>query len=193
MARGTIADFYLGRYLELHGVNLTDMTIINLKPSEFSDAIDNGTVDAIVSWGLFANTAKEQQWSNLVILPAQSGQLTYWIEISGSDWAAQHQETITRFLKSLDWAVVYTINHPVESKAILVKRLHTNDAYVDSIWNQTHYGLSLDESLITAMEDEGRWAIKNNLTSEKKNPNFRKYFYLYGLEVIKPESINIIR
>lgn len=42
------------------------------------------------------------------------------------------------------------------------------------------------------MEDEARWMIKNNLTSEKKTPNFLDYIYLDGLEKIKPESVNII-
>ena len=42
------------------------------------------------------------------------------------------------------------------------------------------------------MEDEGRWMIDNNLTSEKTIPDFRGYIYTKGLEEVKPESLNII-
>ncbi len=43
------------------------------------------------------------------------------------------------------------------------------------------------------MEDEARWIIKNNLTTEKTVPNFSDYIYEAGLEAIKPEAVNIIR
>jgi NitT/TauT family transport system substrate-binding protein len=46
-------------------------------------------------------------------------------------------------------------------------------------------------SLVTAMEDEGRWMIKNNLTSAEKIPDFRNYIYTKGLEEVKPEAVNI--
>ena len=52
--------------------------------------------------------------------------------------------------------------------------------------------LSLDQSLVTAMEDEGRWMIDNNLTTEKTIPNFRYYIYSKGLMEVNPDAVNII-
>jgi NitT/TauT family transport system substrate-binding protein len=43
------------------------------------------------------------------------------------------------------------------------------------------------------MEDEARWMIKNNLTTEKTVPDFLKYIYIDGLKAVKPEAVNIIR
>jgi NitT/TauT family transport system substrate-binding protein len=192
VARRTISDFYLGRFLTLHGMNLTDVTLVNLSTPRFSDALDEGSVDAIISWGPYANAAIAQQGSNLVIMPAQSGQLTYWTGMGRSDWVAQHPDIINRFLKAIDGAMTYAINHPSESKAILEKRLNADDTFVNKVWNQTQFELSLDESQIMAMEDEGHWTMSNNLTSEKMNPNYRKYFYLNGLETVKLEAINIV-
>jgi NitT/TauT family transport system substrate-binding protein len=60
-----------------------------------------------------------------------------------------------------------------------------------SIWPQHQYSLSLDQSLLTAMEDEGRWMIANNLTSEKTLPDYSDYIYTKGLEAVIPESVNI--
>jgi hypothetical protein len=60
------------------------------------------------------------------------------------------------------------------------------------VWPDHQFALSLDQSLILAMEDEGRWMIDNNLTSEKTIPDFRGYIYTRGLEEVKPESLNII-
>ena len=59
------------------------------------------------------------------------------------------------------------------------------------IWPQHQFSLTLDRSLLMAMSDEGRWMIKNNLTTEKTLPYFRDYIYTEGLEEVKPEAVNI--
>jgi NitT/TauT family transport system substrate-binding protein len=190
--RGTVGEFYLGRFLELHGFNLGDVTLVNTPPSQFTDTIGNGSVDAIIVYGPYVETIKDRLGDNAVVWRAQSGQLGYWNAISRDDWAAQHPELIDRFLRSIDQAADYTINHPVESKAIVQKRLRADDAYIDSAWNDTRFGLSFDQSLISAMDDEGRWLINNNLTSGRKVPNYREYIYLDGIDKVKPESVNIV-
>lgn len=55
------------------------------------------------------------------------------------------------------------------------------------------YTLSLDQSLIVAMEDQARWMISNNLTKESTVPNFMDYIYEDALKKIKPRAVNIIR
>jgi NitT/TauT family transport system substrate-binding protein len=60
------------------------------------------------------------------------------------------------------------------------------------IWQEHQFSLSLDQSLITAMEDEARWMITNNLTNATAIPDFRNYIYTKGLNNVKPESVNII-
>jgi hypothetical protein len=43
------------------------------------------------------------------------------------------------------------------------------------------------------MEDEARWMIRNNLTTEKQVPDFLDYIREDGLKAVKPEAVNIIR
>ena len=59
--------------------------------------------------------------------------------------------------------------HPKEAKSIVQKRLHLDAEHVDRNWQRNIFSLSLDQSLITAMEDEARWMIHNNLTAGNKN------------------------
>jgi NitT/TauT family transport system substrate-binding protein len=68
-----------------------------------------------------------------------------------------------------------------------------DDAFMDIFWSESPFSLSLDQSLITAMEDEARWMIKNNLTAETKVPNFLDYIDEDALEAVKPDAVNIIR
>jgi NitT/TauT family transport system substrate-binding protein len=191
--QGTQAEFFLGRFLNLHGISLQNVTRVDVQPSQSVDAITNGSVDAVIYIRQYNDAIKDRLGDNGVFWPAQSSQLLYTVIVSRNDWVASHPETIRRFLKSLVQAEQYTIDHPAEVKAILQKRLNYEDAYIETVWKYNQFSLTLDQSLVLAMEDEARWMINNNLTSEKKTPDFLDYIYADGLEKIKPGSVNIIR
>ncbi len=108
-----------------------------------------------------------------------------------NNWAAGHDEQINRLLKSLALAEEYFIDHPNEAKAIVQRRLNFSDAYMATVWPDHQFSLSLDQSLLIAMNDEGRWMINNNLTRERTMPNFKDYIYTKGLQEVNPESVNI--
>jgi NitT/TauT family transport system substrate-binding protein len=116
----------------------------------------------------------------------------YGIMVSRDDWITRHPELVNRFVNSLVQAEEYIINHPDGAKAIIQKRFKFDRASIERMWQVHQFSLSLDQSLITAMEDEARWMIKNKLTSEKHVPDFVNYIYIDGLKAVKPEAVNII-
>jgi NitT/TauT family transport system substrate-binding protein len=191
---GTSTDFYLGRFLKLNGMNMQDITLVDVKTSaESVNAIINGSIDAVVVSEPFASSVKDSLGANAVVWRVQSSQPVYGLMVSNEEWIKRHPELVTRFLKSLAQAQDFTINHPAEAKAIVQKRLNVDGDYMDTIWRQNQYTLSLDQSLILAMEDEARWMINNNLTTEKNVPDFLGYINEDGLNEVKPEAVNIIR
>ena len=190
----TIAHFYLGRFLELNGMNMQDMTLIEVKTSEeWVNAVVNGDIDAVVTAQPYANAAKERLGANAVVWSAQSSQPLQTQVISTDEWITKHPDLVNRFLRSLLLAEEYVIRNPDEAKAIIQKRLDLDAAYLETVWSQNQFSLSLDQSLIIAMEDEARWMIENNLTTEKQVPDFLDYVYVEGLEAVKPNAVNIIR
>jgi ABC-type nitrate/sulfonate/bicarbonate transport system substrate-binding protein len=191
VTKKTAAEFYLGRYLNLHGMHMQDVTLVDIMPAQLAEGLANGTVDAVVTWQPYVRTIEGRMGNDTIKWPAQSMQVAYCSAISTDNWAAIHPETINKLLIALARAEDYTINHPDEAKAIVQKRLQYEDAYISTIWPEHQFSLSLDQSLVTAMEDEGRWMIANNLTNETAIPDFRKYVYTNGLEVVRPESVNI--
>jgi NitT/TauT family transport system substrate-binding protein len=190
----TISEFYLGRFLELHGINMQDITLVDVKtPEEWVNAIVDGDIDAIATGQPAVNSIKDRLGDNAVVWSAQSNQPLYAMAISTDEWIQQHPELIARFLKSLAEAEEYVNTHPAESKAIVQKRLNLSADYMDTVWKQNQFTLSLDQSLVLAMEDEARWMIRNNLTTERQVPNFLDYIQEDDLKAIKPDSVNIIR
>jgi NitT/TauT family transport system substrate-binding protein len=192
VARGTSGEFFLGRFLQLHGINLRDVEIVGLPPAQLTDPLLNGTVDAVSTWDPYAYPIEKRLGDNALVIPDQKYQPMYWIVISRQDFVAGNQSRIQKFLSSLSQAEKFALEHPAEAKAIVQKRLGTDDAYMDRVWPNTHLSLSTDQSLITAMEDEARWLIANNLTNGTEVPDFREYIYTDGLNTVKPGSVHII-
>jgi NitT/TauT family transport system substrate-binding protein len=190
--QGSMSDFHTGRFLDLHGMSMQQVIPVDISGPQIVDAIVNGSVDAVLAWQPQPQEIQDRMGSRIVIWPGQSDQLFYWNVICADDWIANHPEVVNRLLKSLAQAEEYAISHPDESRGIVQKRLNYTDAYMATVWPENRFSLTLDQSLITAMEDEARWMIKNNLTSAEKIPDFQKYIYTKGLEEVKPDSVNIL-
>jgi NitT/TauT family transport system substrate-binding protein len=189
---GTISEFYLGRFLYLHGMDPGDVDMVNLSPSQFVNATVTGNVDAIVCQQAYVNEIQQQLGNDTVIWPVQSNQPIFGVIACRDDWAAAHPETINRFLKALQQADTYMIYNPAKAETITQKNLNYSNAYMATVWPENQFSLSLDQSLVAAMEDEGRWMIANNLTTANTIPNYDNYIYTKGLDEINPEAVNII-
>ncbi len=191
---GTIAHFYLGRFLALNGIDIQDVVLVDLKtPVEWVDAVVNGTIDAVATAQPYANLAKESLGVNAVAWSAQSNQPLFTQVIATSKWISEHPELVIRFLESLAQAEEYAINNPAQAKAIVKQQMNFTDDYTETVWMQNQFRLSLDQAQIIAMGDEARWLINNNLTNATSVPNFLDYIYTDGLKAVKPQSVTIIK
>jgi NitT/TauT family transport system substrate-binding protein len=189
----TISEFYLGRTLELNGMNIQQVTLVDVKAAEAEKALVNDEVDAVVAWEPWVSQINHSMGKEVNTMALQSGQYAYWNLVGTSDWTKKHPDTIVWLMKSLTQAEDYLASHQDEVKAMLGKRMNLDAAYMEVVWPRYQLSLSLDQSLIVAMEDEARWLIENNLTTEKKVPNFRDYIFVDGLETTRPNAVNIIR
>lgn len=189
----TIAEFFLVRFLELYGLSKEQVTLVSINAADSENAIMSGEIDAIMSRPPYLSPIKNRLGSNALIWQAQSSQALYAILIGRNEWITQHPELVERLLNSLAQAENYMTRRPEESKKIVQEHLNLDDEYMTTVWNDNQFSLTLDRSLIVALEDEARWMIHNNLTTEKVVPDFMDYIYVDGLEAIKPEAVNGLR
>jgi ABC-type nitrate/sulfonate/bicarbonate transport system substrate-binding protein len=190
--RNGAAEFYLGRYLNLHGINLDDVTIVNEQFTESIASMNSGTIDATLLPEPQAYTIQNNLGANGVSWPAQSGQLLFMAISTSKDTIDKNPDIIVRLLRSLHQADAFVLEHPEEAKAIVQRKMNYEPAYLEKIWPEHRFTLTLDQSLLVAMDDETRWIIKNNLTSASVVPNYLNYIYTSGMSTVKPESMNII-
>jgi NitT/TauT family transport system substrate-binding protein len=190
---GSISQFYLGQFLELNGINIGNVNQVNISAAQDMAALANGSVDAVVTQDPYESQIDQQYPNGTISWSVQSGQAVNNVLICRNDWIQQNPALLKRFLEALNQSENYIISHPTEAKTILQQNYTSSNEYVNSEWPDYQFSLSLDESLIAAMEDEARWTISNNLTTATQVPNFLNYIYTNGLKAVEPDSINIIQ
>ncbi len=191
---GTIAHYYLGRFLVLNGLSLEEISLVDLRtPIEWVNAVVNGSIDAVATAQPYANSAKEGLGDNAVVWSINSNQPQYTQVIAQQEWIAENPELCRRFLRALYQAEKFIIDRPAEAKAIVKQQMNFSDEYIETVWGQNQFSLSLEQSLIFAMESEARWLISNNLTNQTSVPDFLDYTYIDALVSVKPESVSIIQ
>lgn len=188
LPKGASPEFLLGRFLQVEGVE--GVTIIDVQPAKLSSALASGAVDAVVATPRWVYDIRREHGDSFVYWPAEGNQPGFDTLAATSGWLTNHASTVKRFLRALAKAQVYTEEHPDKARAIVNKRLKWSESFMADQWRNIYFSLSLDSSLIVAMESEARWMIFAGLTAEKEVPNFFDYVYPDGLRAVKPESVS---
>ena len=189
---GTANQFFLGRFLEINGLNQSKVTLVNLNFAETPNALANGTVDAVVTNPPYTNQIQTLLDNKTQVWPLQSNQYGYFEATCSKNWATAHTDLIERFLKAIVQAESFNINHQDQAIALVAKDLNYTETYTASIWGDYQYSVGLDQSFILLMQEEGRWLIRNNLTNATSIPDFLNFIYANGLKSVKPQAVNIL-
>ena len=189
----TTAGFFFTSFLTLNRMSLTDVTLVEIPPDKWVESIIGGSVDAIVAWDMYAYRIRQGLGNNGIIWSAQNGQEFYWLLVSRGEWIEGRPDRVERLLRALVDAEEWVRTDPAGAREFLTKRWSRDPDYVRNIWSKVLFTVSLDQSLLTAMDEEARWNIRAGLIRQKQIPNYLHYLYLKGLEAVKPEAVTILR
>ena len=104
---------------------------------------------------------------------------------------------MVKILRALKLAVEFIQRNPREAQQIVVDALKLEQEFIDWIWADFNFHLSLKQSLIMTMDREGHWAIEENIIGKdinmEKIPVYFNYIDDRALRAIDPELITVIK
>lgn len=189
---GSTGQFFTETFLIQNNVQTTDVELVDIAPSDLPEALNNGEIDAMVIWEPHGSTAMELLEDNAIRLPSADVYKTTFNFLTMKNFANNNPEVIKRFIRAIDKATTFIENNKEESQTIVAERLDLEKETVALHWDVFTFELSLDQSLLVGIEDEARWAMKNNLTDATEIPNYLGYIYLDAMDAVKPEAVGII-
>ncbi|MBF0120351.1 MAG: ABC transporter substrate-binding protein [Desulfobacterales bacterium] len=191
--KNTSSEFAFGTFLDLNQLKFEDINLLNLKPPQMIENIKKGDIDGVVIWEPTLYKIKTALKENIHVLSSKKDIAPYHVILATTiDVIQKKSELIQRFIKSLIQAENFLKNNEKEVKEIVKTRIGADDDYINYVWGNETFNLSLPQSLLPTMEDEAEWMIEVKLTDKKTKPSFLNYIYLEGLNKEKPDSISII-
>lgn len=130
---------------------------------------------------------------NAVSWPIQGGQDYHLVVVIRDELIKTRPRAVDGLLKGVLDAEEFLRKHESDAHAIIERTVGLDRASVASTWAKTRFRVRLDQSLLTLMEGEARWAMRNKLVDADRVPNYLNFFYLDGLAKINPDFVTVIR
>jgi len=190
---GSSGHFFLGLFLIYSRLNNSDVTIIDIDAPDLPKALFDGRVDAIAIWQPHINNAQKLLNGKTILLPSKNIYREDFYFVANKTFINNNLEGLKKFLKAISKAEDFIQENREDAIKIVSGRLKLSSETVNSFWNGYEFKLFLDQTILTDLEAEARWAIKNRYTGARKIPDYLDYIYADALKAIKPEAVNIIR
>ena len=171
---GTSAHYFLETYLLFHDIDPRQIKFVPLTGANAVAAMERREVDAFAGFTQHTSAITRSLKSDSVVLDDPHIYTeTYNLVVQRSLLASRSAE-VRKVLRALDRAEQFIAKSPAEAKQMVIARTAVDAALLDTIFPSFTYRLSLNQSLISAMEGEGRWAIREGHASAKTVPNYLK-------------------
>ena len=188
---GVANQFFVGRFLTLHGMGLNDVTLVSADEQSAKKAVVEGAVDAAVLFEPDVKEAADELGPDCYIIDVQSGQDYFWLLSSTGSYVKANKEAVRRLLATMVEAERFTDAHPAAAQQDLRRGSRLSLSYVRYVWPKFTFAVRLGQPLVLAMEDEARWTVDNGLFGAKTVPDYLDYVYLEGLQQVAPEVVTI--
>jgi len=193
ITKGSTGEFFLDLFLVYKGIVASEIETIGAMPSELPQILAEGRVDAICTWEPHILNARKLLNEKVLVLPSKGYYREDFYFVTNKKFAKKNPATLKKFLSAIDRAEGFIKENEKKSINIVAQRLKLPRDLVVLIWREFDFRLVLDQTILTSLEDEARWAIRSGLTDKNEVPNYLDFIYMDALEQIKPGAVTIIR
>jgi len=190
---GTTSDFFLDAMLITHGISRKDVQVVDLKAEEIPDALARGAVDAVSTFTLYTALTQKKLGDRVITFRDKDINWYPFNIVATQEFIRKNPGKVKKMLRALVKAEEFVRGNPAEAQKIVADFSGIEIAIIREIWADADFTVTLDQSVILALEEESRWAMKSRLTNARKVPNYLDFIYFDGLKSVKPEAVRILR
>lgn len=164
------SQYFLDTWVTFHGIDPKDMTRLPLEPDRMVEALKERSVDALAVWEPHASNAIEVLGADAVVLPNPRVYTQHFNVVTDRVQLQGRGAEMTALLQALLKAERFIAERPTEAAALLQARLQIDAAAAAAQLKEHDYRMRLDQSLISTMEEQARWAIREKLVDARQRP-----------------------
>ena len=194
IVKGTSAHYFLDTFLLFSGMDPKKVELVPLPPEQIEQALKDRKIDAAAIWEPVAHKSLRALAEDGMVLPSGRLYTETFNLIAGRKVIADREADIVKLLRAVDRAQRWIRDRPTEAQAILKERLQEDQGFIDATWKDFTYRLSLNQSLVSTIEGEARWALREGyVPPERKTPNYLQFIDAGPLRKAAPAAVILFK
>jgi NitT/TauT family transport system substrate-binding protein len=190
--KASAVHFFLHSFLTKHGLSERDIKLSFKHPDELVPALANGEIDAFSMREPYVSRAKKLLKDIVVFGEPGLCRMTRNL-VAFNTFIKDRPQAVKSALQALIKSEEFAKKYPERAQRIVSTKTGIRESDIAGLWPDLRFEVSLEQALLTSLENEARWAIRNKLADREKIPNYLNFIYLNALEGVKPKRVTIIR
>jgi NitT/TauT family transport system substrate-binding protein len=187
------SHYYRDLFLLYQGIDPRMIVPVPMGGEALAKALANGEVDAISVWEPWGRVALKLGGEDVVVvdtprLYSQSFNLTV-----RNDYLLSQARRASAVLAALNEAIRFIKKNPGEAKRILVRDAGVSAEVADLMWPTYRFELSLQQSLLTTLQGQARWARREgHVNKALGEPEFLNFIDASLLRKLSAKAVDYV-
>ena len=165
--QGSSEHFFLSSFLLYHRLESDAVRYSFMPVGELPQALASGTVDVISAGEPILSLARDALSADQSVEFSVPGLYTRTYNLVGTaDFTQQNVVALQGMLVALNKAVAYAESNPQQAIGLIADKLGLPPQSVASYWPQTRLTVTLNQGLMTIMQEQARWALDAGLIKQ---------------------------
>lgn len=152
------SHYFMDLVLLYHGVDPQTTTPVPMRGEELAAALAKGEVDAISVWEPWGHVALKLGGAEVAVVDTPRLYSQTFNLMVANAYRQTHARQLGAVLAALNEAVQFIKANPQQAKSILARDAGVDPAIVEVLWPTYRFELSLQQSLLTTLQGQARWA-----------------------------------
>lgn len=193
-AVGTSAQYFLDHWLLFESIDAGRLQTVALAPPQLPEALARREVDAVAIWEPLASAALAALKGDATVLPNPRIYTQHFNLVSTEGLIAKRREDIDRLLRALVQAEDAVRRKPDVARDVLTRQVGVDAAAATQALKDHDYRLRLDQSLVSTMSSQMRWAVQQQHVKAGSLPASPLALIQAGpLSQAAPAAVSIVR
>jgi ABC-type nitrate/sulfonate/bicarbonate transport system substrate-binding protein len=188
---GSSAHYFLDVCLLYHGIDPGQVVVVALPSEQLVAALQRGRIDAFAGFSQHAGPALQALGADGVVLEHPRLYTETFNLVAAQSTLAAREDEVVKVLRGLERAQRFIREQPGQAREVLQARVGLEPAFASAIFQGFNFRLSLDQSLVSTMESEARWALREgHVAAGRKIPNYLDFVQAGPLRRAVPVALD---
>ena len=190
VVRGTSAHYFTNVFLLVNGVSRESVHIVFMDPNRGAEPLLRGEVDAAALYRPLGPQAAQQLGAKGQMLATLR---PYTIMVNLVVQPGLSQDVLVRLLRATQRAITQLNSQPVRAHATLQARWKLDAKAVAAQLEGYEFRLGLDQTLLTTLEAQSRWALREGLVDNPTMPDYLELMRIEPLRALDPRAVTLVK